>query len=188
MTNFHDNPFEADGSMHNVRVMRNMMINSASHAFCNQPAIRRADLLDPEHRVSPAGRIDAADQRIGGRDLLQQHDPVGDRRRRPRRTSTGATTCFSAKTRRPRSSRVNTYTNYTSSDYNGFRPNPGRREFVRVELAAVRDDGGLQRDGTTGCRRGERKARDAVRSRRSPSTAGRRNRISTASSSTTTCS
>ena len=39
MTNFHDNPFEADGGMHNIRVMRNMMINSASHAFCNQPAI-----------------------------------------------------------------------------------------------------------------------------------------------------
>ena len=39
MTNFHDNPFETDGSMHNVRVMRNMMINSASHAFCNQPAL-----------------------------------------------------------------------------------------------------------------------------------------------------
>ena len=29
MTNFHDNPFETDGSLHNVRVMRNMMINSA---------------------------------------------------------------------------------------------------------------------------------------------------------------
>ena len=27
MTNFHDNPFETDGSMHNIRVMRNMMIN-----------------------------------------------------------------------------------------------------------------------------------------------------------------
>ena len=39
MTNFHDNPFETDGSMHNVRVMRNMMINSASHAFCNQPSL-----------------------------------------------------------------------------------------------------------------------------------------------------
>ena len=39
MTNFHDNPFETDGGMHNVRVLRNMMINSASHAFCNQPAI-----------------------------------------------------------------------------------------------------------------------------------------------------
>ena len=39
MTNVHDNAFEVDGSMHNVRVMRNMMINSASHALCNQPAI-----------------------------------------------------------------------------------------------------------------------------------------------------
>jgi hypothetical protein len=33
MTNFHDNPFEVDGSMHNVRVLRNMMINSAWAAF-----------------------------------------------------------------------------------------------------------------------------------------------------------
>lgn len=39
MTNFHDNPFEADGGMHNVRIMRNLMLNSASHAFCNQPVI-----------------------------------------------------------------------------------------------------------------------------------------------------
>ena len=39
---------------------------------------RRAGLLDRQHRLSPAGRIDAADQRIGGRALLQQHDPVGD--------------------------------------------------------------------------------------------------------------
>ena len=39
MTNFHDNPFETDGGMHNIRVLRNMMINSASHAFCNQPSI-----------------------------------------------------------------------------------------------------------------------------------------------------
>ena len=43
---------------------------------------RRPDLLDPEHRVSPAGRIDTSHQRIGGRVLLQQHDPVGDRARR----------------------------------------------------------------------------------------------------------
>lgn len=39
MTNFHDNSFEIDGSMHNIRVMRNMMINSASQPFCNQPAL-----------------------------------------------------------------------------------------------------------------------------------------------------
>ena len=34
---------------------------------------RRADLLHPQHRVSRAGRIDAADGRIAGRVLLQQH-------------------------------------------------------------------------------------------------------------------
>jgi len=39
MTNFHDNPFETDGGMHNIRVMRNLMLNSASHAFCNQPTL-----------------------------------------------------------------------------------------------------------------------------------------------------
>jgi hypothetical protein len=38
MTNFHDNAFEIDGSLHNIRVMRNVMLNSASHPMCNQPA------------------------------------------------------------------------------------------------------------------------------------------------------
>ena len=52
--------------MHNVRVLRNMMINSASHAFCNQPVARRADLLDSQHRLSPAWRIDAADHGSAG--------------------------------------------------------------------------------------------------------------------------
>ena len=33
------NPIEIDGSMHNVRVMRNMLINHPSHALCNQPAM-----------------------------------------------------------------------------------------------------------------------------------------------------
>ena len=44
-----------------------------------QPAgDRRAGVLDPEHRVSHAGRVDQADRRLGGRDLLQQHRAVGD--------------------------------------------------------------------------------------------------------------
>src|SRR4029450_4723218 len=37
--NSHDNPIEADGSMHNIRIMRNMLINHPSHAFCNQPTL-----------------------------------------------------------------------------------------------------------------------------------------------------
>ena len=39
ITNSHDNPIEADGSMHNIRILRNMFINHPSHAFCNQPAL-----------------------------------------------------------------------------------------------------------------------------------------------------
>jgi hypothetical protein len=39
MDNFHDNPFEMDGSLHNVRNMRNLTINSASHVWCNQPTL-----------------------------------------------------------------------------------------------------------------------------------------------------
>src|SRR5258705_8740922 len=39
ITNSHDNPIEADGGMHNIRIMRNMLINHPSHAFCNQPAL-----------------------------------------------------------------------------------------------------------------------------------------------------
>jgi hypothetical protein len=76
MNNFHDNPFEADGSLHNLRVMRNLMLNSASHAYCNQPTLSGPDLLDPQHRLSPAARLDA--RRTDGRRLPQQRHPVGD--------------------------------------------------------------------------------------------------------------
>ena len=39
---------------------------------------------------------------------------------------------------------VGTYTNYSTSDYNGFRPNPGQGRCVRVEHAAGRRGGRLQ--------------------------------------------
>ena len=119
MTNFHDNPFETDGGMHNIRVLRNMMINSASHAFCNQPSNRRSDLLDGKHRLSPARRIDATDQRVGRRALLPQHDPLGDSRRKARRTSIGETICFLARMRRPQysaSTRSRTTRRRTTTD------------------------------------------------------------------------
>ena len=78
MTNFHDNPFETDGSMHNVRVMRNMMINSASHAFCNQPAIG-----GPVYWIrNIAYHLPGGSTRLTGGSagvaVLQQHDPLGD--------------------------------------------------------------------------------------------------------------
>jgi hypothetical protein len=79
MTNFHDNAFELDGSMHNSRVMRNMMLNSASHPFCNQPAIG-----GPIYWIrnvaypAPGGSTRMTN---GGRAPLQHYDSNGDLRR-----------------------------------------------------------------------------------------------------------
>ena len=78
ITNSHDNPIEADGSMHNIRVMRNMFINHASHAFCNQPALGGPVYWIRNIAYNLPGWFDAAHQRFDGRDLLQQHDSFGD--------------------------------------------------------------------------------------------------------------
>ena len=52
---------------------------------------RRADLLDPQHRLQRARRLDADHRRVAGRVLLQQHHPQ-ETSGGPRRTCTGATT------------------------------------------------------------------------------------------------
>jgi len=124
MTNFHDNAFEIDGSMHNVRVMRNMMVNSASHPFCNQPAIG-----GPIYWIrniayhAPGGSTRMTN---GAPGVLFFNNTI--------LTETNAGSSANVHWRNnlmlgensaPAIFSVNTNTNYSSSDYNGFRPNPG---------------------------------------------------------------
>jgi len=127
--------------MHNVRVMRNMMINNASQPFCNQPA-----LGGPVYWIrnisfnSPGGSI-----RLGGGSgiLFYNNTILGE-------ASGGTTSNTHFRNNlilaqnsggfgggrggrgdggdggEPPQSVVfgfTTYTNYTSSDYNGFSPN-----------------------------------------------------------------
>ncbi|MEO8593967.1 MAG: hypothetical protein ABI759_11660 [Candidatus Solibacter sp.] len=168
MTNFHDNPFEIDGSMHNIRVMRNMMVNSASQPFCNQPAlggpvywIRNIAYNAPggAARLSGGSGIFFYNNTIfsevaGGTTsnthwrnnlVLAQNSIVGfgggGRGGRGAAGGGGATDGETGPGRgpagrggagavsNPGASAVvfgfSTYTNYTSSDYNGFRPNSG---------------------------------------------------------------
>jgi hypothetical protein len=128
MTNFHDNPFETDGGMHNIRVMRNMMINSASHAYCNQPTNG-----GPTYWIrNVAYHLPGGSTRLSGGSagvLLYNNTVLSE-------TSATATSNVhwrnnlflgenSGLTALPPILSVNTYTSYTSSDYNGFRPNPG---------------------------------------------------------------
>jgi hypothetical protein len=124
MTNFHDNAFEIDGSMHNVRVMRNMMLNSASHPFCNQPAIG-----GPIYWIrniayhAPGGSTRMTNGAAG---VLFYNNTILTE------TSAGSSAnvhwrnnLMLGENSTPAIFSVNTNTNYSSSDYNGFRPNPG---------------------------------------------------------------
>jgi len=122
MTNFHDNAFEIDGSMHNVRVMRNLMLNSASQPFCNHPAIG-----GPIYWIrniayhAPGGSTRMTNGAAG---VLFYNNTI--------LTETTAGSSANVHWRNnlmlgenssPAIFSVNTFTNYSSSDYNGFRPN-----------------------------------------------------------------
>src|SRR6202043_3378207 len=124
MTNFHDNAFEIDGSMHNVRVMRNMMLNSASHPFCNQPAL--GGPIYWIRNIAYHAPFGSTRMTTGSAGVLFYNNTI--------LTETNAGSSANVHWRNnlmlgegsaPAIFSVNTNTNYSSSDYNGFRPNPG---------------------------------------------------------------
>lgn len=124
ITNAHDNSIEMDGSMHNIRIMRNVLINSASHPMSTQPSaggpiywIRNIVY----HAPGGSTRMTA-----GSPGVLFYHNTVT--------TETSAGSSANAHWRNnlmlgqdtaPAIFSVNTMTSYSSSNYNGFRPNPG---------------------------------------------------------------
>jgi hypothetical protein len=123
MNNFHDNPFEADGSLHNIRFLRNLMLNSASHAWCNQPT-----LGGPIYWIRNIGyhlprgttRGEATGAVFYNNTMLSETAPSGNGSNMHWRNNVMLGEGFT-----DRIFSVSTNTNYTSSDYNGFRPNPG---------------------------------------------------------------
>jgi hypothetical protein len=169
MTNFHDNPFETDGSMHNVRVLRNMMINSASHAFCNQPAIG-----GPVYWIGNiAYHLPGGSTRLtgGSAGVLFYHNTIlSETAAQGTSNVHWRNNLLLGENSAPAIFSVNTFTSYTSSDYNGFRLNPGRTSRLTTTDPGI---GPTSRCGS---------------SARLPSTRRQRGKISTASSSTTTSS
>ena len=144
MTNFHDNPFETDGSMHNIRVMRNMMINSASHAFCNQPALGGPVYWIRNIAYHLPGGSTTADRRLGGRAVLQQHDPVGDAGQGPSNVH-WRNNLFLGENSAPAIFSVNTYTELHLVGLQRIPAESRAPCSFAVELAAVGDSaGGLQ--------------------------------------------
>jgi hypothetical protein len=124
LTNSHDNPIEADGSMHNIRIMRNMLINHPSHALCNQPT-----LGGPVYWVrNIAYNLPGGSTRLtnGAAGVLFYNNTILSET-----TVAGASNIhwrnnlMLGQNAAPAILSVTTFTSYTSSDYNGFRANPG---------------------------------------------------------------
>jgi hypothetical protein len=126
ITNSHDNPIEADGSMHNIRVMRNMLINHPSHAFCNQPT-----LGGPVYWIrNIAYNLPAGSTRLtnGAAGVLFYNNTILSE------TTVAAASNIHwrnnlvlGQNAAPAILSVSTFTSYTSSDYNGFGVNPGAK-------------------------------------------------------------
>ena len=124
ITNSHDNPIEADGSMHNIRIMRNMLINHASHAFCNQPT-----LGGPVYWIRniaynlPGGSTRLTNGAAGA--LFYNNTILSETAIQGASNIHWRNNLMLGQNSAPAIFSVNTFTAYTSSDYNGFRPNPG---------------------------------------------------------------
>ena len=134
MTNFHDNAFEIDGSMHNIRVMRNMMMNSASHPFCNQPSI--GGPVYWIRNIAYNAPFGAVRMSSGAPGVWFLNNTIFSEFNAPTSANLhmfnnlilgmDAYTGNSLKPEdKPAVFQVNTYTNYDEVDYNGFRPFAG---------------------------------------------------------------
>jgi hypothetical protein len=128
LTNAHDNTIEMDGSMHNIRIMRNMLINSASHPMSTQPSVGGPIYFIRNivyHAPGGSTRLTA-----GSPGVFFYNNTVLTE------TSGGASAnahwrnnLMLGENAQASIFSINTNTNYSSSDYNGFRPNPGPDAF-----------------------------------------------------------
>ncbi len=123
ITNSHDNPIETDGSMHNIRVLRNLFINHASHAFCNQPT-----LGGPVYWIrNIAYHLPAGSTRLtnGAAGVLFYNNTILSETLAAGASNTHwRNNLILGENALPAIFNVTTFTQYTSSDYNAFRPNP----------------------------------------------------------------
>jgi hypothetical protein len=121
--NMHDNCFEADGAMHNIRVFRNRCFNAATGAMSPQPIfggpayfIRNVvynGIYGPlKIHANPSGILVYQNTYVGE---VAQLSPASNIHFR--------NNLILGQQARPLVFAIETFTNYSSSDYNGFLPN-----------------------------------------------------------------
>jgi len=123
ISNVHDNCFEADGAMHNIRIFRNRCFNAATGAMSPQPIfggpvyfVRNVvynGVYGPlKIHGNPAGILVYQNTYVGE---IAQLTPASNMHFRNNLILGQGT--------RPAVFAVDTFTDYSSSDYNGFLPN-----------------------------------------------------------------
>ena len=125
VTNVHDNCFEADGAMHNIRIFRNRCFNAATGAMSPQPIfggpvyffqnVVYNGIYGPlKIHGNPSGILVYQNTYIGE---VAQLTPASNMHFRNNLILGQGT--------RPAVFAIDTFTDYSSSDYNGFYANPG---------------------------------------------------------------
>ncbi len=122
--NMGDNCFETDGGARNIRVFRNRCFNSASGALSVQPVFGGPVYFYRNVIYnSPTGSLKYIEGSSGI--LTYNNTIIGEGRAGPASNETFRNNLILAQGAFDPVFAITTYTNYTTSDYNGFRPNPG---------------------------------------------------------------
>ncbi len=123
--NMGDNCFETDGGARNVRVFRNRCFDSAAGALSVQPMFG-GPVYFYQNLVynAPTGSLKYIEGSSGI--LTYNNTIIGEGRAGPASNQHFRNNLILAQGAFDPVFAVTTYTNYSSSDYNGFRPNPGK--------------------------------------------------------------
>ena len=124
--NMADNCIEADGGAHNIRVFENRCVNSAGGALSAQPIFGGPLYFyrNLAYAGTTGGYLKLIDTPAGV--LLYQNTFIGQVRYfGPASNVHFRNNLILADGWSPQVFGLRTFTNYSSSDYNGFRPNPG---------------------------------------------------------------
>jgi hypothetical protein len=122
--NMGDNCIESDGGARNIRVFRNRCFNSAAGALSVQPMFG-GPVYFYQNLIynTPTGSLKYIEGSAGI--LTYNNTIIGEGRAGPASNETFRNNLILAQGAMDSVFAITTYTNYTTSDYNGFRPNPG---------------------------------------------------------------
>jgi len=125
--NMGDNCFETDGGARNIRVFRNRCFDSASGALSVQPMFG-GPVYFYQNLIynAPTGSLKYIEGSSGI--LTYNNTIIGEGRAGPASNQQYRNNLFLAQGAFDPVFAVTTYTNYSSSDYNGYRPNPGKED------------------------------------------------------------